>query len=264
MNRKGLKRAAKQCIAEAKGPVKKVSLLYILSIVVILALDLAISEFSGSGSSSRHISDGISSTVSTYVTVYGFSLALQALMILLEAGFTCFALKLSRNEEFSAGVLLDGFRDWFRVICFYLLQTLYMALWTFVLVIPVALVVSPLALGVMEGTVDQIVLYLVAGILSVLISLFLSLRYWGGFFVLMDHPEMTAGQALTHTKDLCKHHRLQLFGLELSFLPLILLSVLTLGILLIWKLPYIMATYAHTYHQLTIRYYQRTSYQTEQ
>lgn len=264
MNRKGLKLAAKQCITEAKGPVKKVSLLYIAVMVIIMGVDIATTFLMDSKGSGSHISDSISSAVGTYVTVYGLSLVLQALMILLEAGFTVYALRLSRNEEFHCKILLEGTQEWLRVICFYILRTIYMALWSFAFAIPMALVVSPLVIAGMDGAIPQELSIAILVLLSMALSVFISLRYWGGFFVLMDHPEMTSTEALNHTKELCRHHRWELFKLELSFIPTILLCTITVGIMLIWKLPYIMATYAHTYHQLTIRYDQRTAYYQRQ
>lgn len=264
MNRKGLKMAAKQCVSDAKGPVKKVSLIFVLALVVILGADIATTFLSNGNSSTSHISDSLSMTVSTYVTVYGISLILQVLLILLEAGYTVFALRLSRNEEFDCKVLLEGSHSWLRVICFYLLRTIYTALWSFALAIPMSLVVSPLLLAGIDGAFPQELAIAVLGLLSVALSVFVSLRYWGGFFVLMDHPEMSATEALNHTKLLCHHHRWELFKLELSFLPTYVLCAITLGILMIWKLPYIMATYAHTYHHLTISYEQRRSYYQQQ
>lgn len=264
MNRKGLKMAAAQCTADAKGPVKKVSLLYVIVMVVILCVDIATTFLSNSTSATSHISDSLSLTVSTYVTVYGLSLVLQALMVLLEAGYTVFALALSRNEEFDWKVLLSGTRDWLRVICFYILRSIYMALWSFAFAIPMGLVISPLMLAGMDGMLPQALPAAILVLLSIALSVFISLRYWGGFFVLMDHPEMTSTQALNHTRDLCKHHRWELFKLELSFVPTLLLCTITVGILLIWKLPYIMATYAHAYHYLTMAYNQRSSFYQQQ
>jgi uncharacterized membrane protein len=43
---------------------------------------------------------------------------------------------------------------------------------------------------------------------------------------------------------------MQLFLLDLSFLPWLVLCACTGGILLIWKLPYIVTTYAHAYATL--------------
>lgn len=264
MNRTGLKLAAKQCIAEAKGPVKKVSLIYLISLVVIMGIDIASTLLSEGGNGGSHISDSLSSAVGIYVVVYGFSLILQCIMWLVEAGYTVFSLKLSRNEDFDCKVLLSGAQDWLRVICFYVIRAIYLSLWSFVYAIPLGLLVSPLALAFANGDISQTVFIGIVALLSIILSLIISLRYWGGFFVLMDHPEMRASEALGYTKELCRHQRWDLFKLELSFLPTILLCVITVGVMLIWKLPYIMATYAHAYHHMVICYKQRINYHDQQ
>ena len=43
----------------------------------------------------------------------------------------------------------------------------------------------------------------------------------------------------------------------MSFIPWILLCLLTLGILAVWKLPYITATYAHCYNYMVEDFNQR-------
>lgn len=257
MNRKGLKAAARQCIAEAKGPVIKVSLLYVIITALIMGIDIATTLLSDGTSASTHISDSLSLTVSTYVTVYGLSLVLQAVLVFLQAGYAVFTLRLSRNEEFDCGVLLSGVRDWLRVICFYILRAVYTGLWSLVYAIPMGLVMSPLAIPVAEGTLSEEVFMGIVVLVAIIPSVLVALRYWGGFYVLMDHPEMTSSEALAYTKVLCKHHRWELFKLEVSLLPTMLLCVITVGILLIWKLPYIEATHVHAYHQLNIFYEQR-------
>ena len=67
------------------------------------------------------------------------------------------------------------------------------------------------------------------------------------FFVLAENPEMTAREALKESKRIMKGHRWQLFCLEISFIGWILLSILTLGIALIWVMPYTQAAYASFY-----------------
>lgn len=260
MNRRGLKAAAKQCVADAKGPLIKVSLIYVILSLVIVGIDVATTLLSEKTGTSTHISDSLSLAVSTYVTVYGLSLVLQAVAVLLQAGYTVFALRLSRNEEFDIKVLFSGCRDWLRVICFYILRTVYTALWSLVYAIPMGIVITPLAFPLAEGTLSQEVFMGIVLLLAIIPSVLVALRYWGGFYVLMDHPEMTSSMALAYTKALCKHHRWELFKLEMSLLPTMLLCVITLGILSIWKLPYIEATHAHAYHYLSMCYEQRVRF----
>lgn len=254
MNRKRLKEAARQCIAEAQGPVKKTALCWLLSVAAIILLNFASSELSVS-SGSGYISDTISSTVTTYVTTYGIALILQLLLTLLEAGLVIFGLRLSRNEEFSCGVLLEGFHDFLRVICYYILKNIYISLWSIPLGILMGLALSPVIVS-SGGTIPSWA-YALVSICSVLAVFLISYRYRGGFFALMDDPSLSASGALKHATAINKPYRGRLFLLDLSFIPTLLLCVLTCGVLLVWKLPYITATYAHAYHQMNLGYQQR-------
>lgn len=69
-------------------------------------------------------------------------------------------------------------------------------------------------------------------------------------FVLADHPEMTASEALAESKRIMKGNRWRLFCLNLSFIGWSFLCVFTLGIGYIWLLPYIQAANAAFYREV--------------
>ncbi len=70
-------------------------------------------------------------------------------------------------------------------------------------------------------------------------------------FILADHPEMTAGEAITASRKLMDGHKGDLFVLGLSFFGWNLLCIFTLGIASLWISPYLNAAYATFYRQLT-------------
>lgn len=70
-------------------------------------------------------------------------------------------------------------------------------------------------------------------------------------FILADHPEMTASEAITASRKLMDGHKGELFVLGLSFFGWNLLCILTLGIASVWVTPYINAAYAAFYRKLT-------------
>lgn len=70
-------------------------------------------------------------------------------------------------------------------------------------------------------------------------------------FILADHPEMTADEAITASRNLMDGHKGELFVLGLSFFGWNLLCVFTLGIASLWVTPYINAAYAAFYRKLT-------------
>jgi|GEM_PF-363978 len=74
------------------------------------------------------------------------------------------------------------------------------------------------------------------------------------FYILNDHPHMSATDAITASKTLMRGHKGDLFVLHLSFILWLLLSCLTFGILyIVYVGPYISATTAIFYEDLRQR-----------
>lgn len=63
------------------------------------------------------------------------------------------------------------------------------------------------------------------------------------FLLLLDFPGYSAGELIKLSAHVMKGHKRRLFYIQLSFLPLILLSLLTLGIGNLWLAPYMNITY---------------------
>ncbi len=91
-----------------------------------------------------------------------------------------------------------------------------------------------------------VIFYLAGTIISIYVSLMLSQV----FYLMLDFPEYTASQLLKMSIQLMKGSKGRLFYIQLSFLPLILLSFLSCGIALLWIYPYMQATYANFYLDL--------------
>ena len=69
-------------------------------------------------------------------------------------------------------------------------------------------------------------------------------------FLMHDYPELSTREVLRTSREMMRGHKWDLFLLELSFLGWGLLSILTLGIGLLWLTPYIYAAEAHFYEDL--------------
>lgn len=70
-------------------------------------------------------------------------------------------------------------------------------------------------------------------------------------YILADYPDLTINEALDRSKKMMRGHRLDTFVLNLSFLPWLILSLFTFGILNTFYLnPYITATNAELYFAL--------------
>ena len=69
-------------------------------------------------------------------------------------------------------------------------------------------------------------------------------------YILADHPEYTATEAIEKSQELMKGNKFRLFCLELSFIGWIILSGIAFGIPLIWVIPYMEMTKAEFYQNL--------------
>jgi len=77
-------------------------------------------------------------------------------------------------------------------------------------------------------------------------------------YILAEHPEMTANEAITRSKELMDGNRFRLFCLEISFLGwALLVALFTLGIGLLWLKPYIETSFAAFYREITAEKYGR-------
>lgn len=69
-------------------------------------------------------------------------------------------------------------------------------------------------------------------------------------FVLADHPELSASEAIAESERLMKGHKFDFFYLFLSFIGWAILSIFTLGIGLLWLEPYYMGAMVGFYNDL--------------
>lgn len=70
------------------------------------------------------------------------------------------------------------------------------------------------------------------------------------FYVMDDHPEMSAMEAITESRRIMHGNKWRLFCLEFSFIGWVLLSALTLGILTFWVGPYMETARAEFYESI--------------
>jgi uncharacterized membrane protein len=255
MERRGLKAASRQCIRDAGGT-KKVTLVWLLAMAAIVAAQwgfgLAMEHLPAS--SGHYLSESFSAGSRAMILEVVVGIALQMVVVLLMVGYAAFALRLSRGERSDCRVLLAGGAIWGKTILLYLMTSVLLSLWASAFSIPVSYILAMLYMGEAIGYETYVALLM--GYMAVVMFV-VSYRYRMAWFVLMDQPELSARQALNQAKALNKAHRWQLFRLDLSFLPWLLLCAATCGILLIWKLPYITATYAHAYNFMLEDYAQR-------
>ncbi|MBP5170468.1 MAG: DUF975 family protein [Bacteroidales bacterium] len=87
--------------------------------------------------------------------------------------------------------------------------------------------------------------------LLVVPGIILDMAYSMAEFIAYDEPEISPAEALRRSRRLMKGHKWQMFCLELSFIGWILLScIFTLGIGLLWVVPYMLQSIAAFYEDL--------------
>lgn len=69
-------------------------------------------------------------------------------------------------------------------------------------------------------------------------------------YILEEHPEYSAWDASTRSRQMMKGHKFDLFYLHLSFIGWFLLSIFTFGIGLLWLCPYVDVATAAFYNDL--------------
>lgn len=73
-------------------------------------------------------------------------------------------------------------------------------------------------------------------------------------YILKDNPELSIMDTLRLSRKMMEGHKMQLFKLQLSFIGWILLGVLTLGVALLWLIPYMMTASAAFYQDVKAEY----------
>lgn len=98
---------------------------------------------------------------------------------------------------------------------------------------------------------DRWLLYaLAAMVVGLCIYVPVSLGIAMSFYLALDFPENTGREILSRCWHIMKGQRGRLFGLEMSFLPLMFLCILSFGIGFLWLLPYMQMTYTYFFLDL--------------
>ena len=162
-------------------------------------------------------------------------LLLSAVKAVIGAGFVIFTLRTIDGSGASYWNLFDGFAMFFRIIWLYIVEGIFIFLWSLLFVFP--------------------------GIIAMY-------RYRMAIYLLLEHPEMSVMDCIRESKRLMKGHKWELFVFDLSFigwalligfvdgfgasLGITLLGVSVLGYVgYVFLLPYMDLSYSLYYRQLT-------------
>ena len=184
---------AAQICKRQKGKLVVIYLLYFL----LVASFTLIEGLTGIGNIT--IDDGVVTFTSGSSSIFN---------LILGGAFTLSFIKISKknclNEPLACGDLFSGFRHFGKALLIQLLTTIYIFLWSLLLVIP--------------------------GIIK-------SFSYSLAMYIANDNPNLSANECITRSKELMQGNKFKLFKLLLSYFGWILLCGLTLGILSLWVIP---------------------------
>lgn len=160
----------------------------------------------------------IGSAIYIVLLVLVFAAVYFILGSIIQVGYARFNLELVDRREPSFDALFAYFPYWKTMAAARLLQSLYVLLWSLLLFIP----------GIIAGY-----------------------SYAMTEYILAEHPELTAGEAIDCSKQMMSGNRWRLFCILFSFIGWDLLSVLTLGIGSLWVRPYKQAATAAFYREIS-------------
>lgn len=135
----------------------------------------------------------------------------------LQLGIYKFSLSISRNQDARLEQIFDGFYNFGNALAAFLLILVFTILWSLLLIIP--------------------------GIIA-------AISYSMTFFIMADNPDIDPMEAIDKSKAMMRGYKWKYFELCLIFFVLILLSLLTLGIALLWLIPFMQITYAKFYEDI--------------
>ncbi len=138
--------------------------------------------------------------------------------VILSMAFIHLLLKITASPEpVTFNDLIEGFNLWFRAIVAYIWNFIWIFLWSLLFIIP----------GIVKAIAYSQTIYIVA-----------------------EYPNISIPQAMKMSIAMTRGHKADLFIMYLSFLGWICLSIITLGIGLLWLIPYMQTSLLNAYRAM--------------
>lgn len=209
IDRRQIKREAREILRGAQVPPRGFFGLYLT-----LAGLMELASFFANGGSAEPFSNPLG----LFVEIFVFLLSL-----LLEAGCWLYCMALRRGERSEYLTLFDGFSFAGRIILLYLLEYLFVFLWS----IP-----SGMIFGAAVGLYGQEIVLSSLLMIPLLVPPIMALyRYHFAILNLCENPELKVSEAINMSKRQTFGYKGQLLALDFSFLPWIFLSYLPVAYL---------------------------------
>ena len=166
--------------------------------------------------------------------VFVFVVSLIAMVF--STGYSYMMLNMSRGREFSLGNLLYMFHNQPDRV---LIVAFVMALLSTVSQISVYLAVYLTEPGsTLQAEMNWMYMIMGVMLLSVVLNVLITALFALSFYLLADNPQMGGVESLKESRRLMKGHVWDYLMLQLSFAPMLIVSLPLMGIPLLWVLPY--------------------------
>ncbi|MBQ0042203.1 MAG: DUF975 family protein [Lachnospiraceae bacterium] len=91
---------------------------------------------------------------------------------------------------------------------------------------------------------------IILGLCGIAVYVYFSLVYSQCYYMAIDFPQFSVRQLLDSSKRVMKGNVIALLKMNLSFIPMLLAALISMGIGMIWLYPYMQGTHAHFYMNL--------------
>lgn len=189
------------------------------------------------------IAGSVLPTDTTWGTV--FNLAISFVMELIAAvfllGMIRFTMNICTGKPYQLSDVFYGFRSHpdKAIICKFLFLAAELVCMIPAILFFVLYYITENALLIIAAS-----LFLVIGMI---VAVVIHLSLYFVYYLILDYPDATTKELLRYCADMMNGHRIKLFYLYASFLPMYILGILSLGIGLLFVEPYVNVTVAQFY-----------------
>lgn len=179
-------------------------------------------------------------TIPALLMSQAFLFIVSLIGMIFSTGYSYMLLNMSRGRRFGLGDLLYMFRNQPDRV---LVAGLVLSLIDTILMLPLnywTIMTSPEA-QTLDAQVSWLQTAMALLVLGMVLGVIFKIPLVLTFYLLADNEEMGGLEALKTSVRLMRGKKWKYFVLELSFLPLIILSAFTLYIAFLWLLPYMQA-----------------------
>ena len=131
--------------------------------------------------------------------------------------FKSFLIAVRSKEELNFNNAFDGFKSFGPTLVLGLMQSLFIALWALLLIVP----------GMVKAY-----------------------AYSMSYYIMADHPEYTWRECLNESRKMMKGNKWKLFCLDISFIGWYIVGAICLGVGMFWVYPYHYTARTEFYNEL--------------